>query len=131
MEVLDLNTRKLQGALKGAGGSIRALALHPTKPLIASVGLDRFLRVHDTVTRRQCAKVYLKQQLTGVCWVPPGVPAAVDAAAAEDQQDDDAGLAAADEQTVGAAAKRSKTGSKRSGSKSKQTDKKHKKHKGH
>ncbi len=61
----------MQGALKGPAGSVRALALHPTQPLIASVGLDRFLRMHSTETRAQLGRVYLKQQLTGVVWVPP------------------------------------------------------------
>jgi ribosome biogenesis protein NSA1 len=70
MEVWDLKAGKLQGALKGAGGSIRALALHPTQPLLASVGLDRYLRVHSTSSRNSVMKVYLKQQLTGVCWLP-------------------------------------------------------------
>lgn len=46
-------------------GSVRALAVHPGRPLIASVGLDRFLRVHDTRTRQPVCKVYLKSQLTG------------------------------------------------------------------
>jgi hypothetical protein len=44
---------------------VRAIALDPEQPLIASVGLDRFLRLHHTQTRKLCAKVYLKQQLTG------------------------------------------------------------------
>ena len=48
-------------------GSVRALALHPGRPILASVGLDRFLRLHDTSTRALLAKVYLKQQLTGGC----------------------------------------------------------------
>lgn len=67
MQVLDLAGGKLQGALKGAAGCVRALALHPDLPLLASVGLDRFLRVHNTATRKLLAKVYLKQQLTGGC----------------------------------------------------------------
>ena len=81
MEVWDLKAAKLQGALKGAGGSIRALALHPREPLLASVGLDRYLRVHSTNIRSSVMKVYLKQQLTGVCWLPVAAPQ--QAAAAE------------------------------------------------
>ena len=49
-----------------SAGSLRALAVHPQLPILASVGLDRFLRLHDTRTRQPLAKVYLKQQLTGV-----------------------------------------------------------------
>ncbi|WIA40417.1 hypothetical protein OEZ86_013774 [Tetradesmus obliquus] len=46
MQVLDMSTNKMMDALKGAGGSVRALALHPGgQALVASAGLDRFLRV--------------------------------------------------------------------------------------
>lgn len=85
IEVWDLPAGKLQGAIKGAGGSIRTLQLHPNQPLLASAGIDRFVRVHSSQTRQQLARVYLKQQLTGLCWLPPvPVAAAVagDAAAA-------------------------------------------------
>jgi ribosome biogenesis protein NSA1 len=70
VESLDLASRKMQCAIKGIAGSVRQLRLHPTEPLLASVGLDRFLRVHSTETRQLLAKVHLKQQLTGVCWLP-------------------------------------------------------------
>eukprot|EP00879_Flechtneria_rotunda_P007785 GHRR01008158.1.p1 GENE.GHRR01008158.1~~GHRR01008158.1.p1 ORF type:complete len:490 (+),score=230.32 GHRR01008158.1:252-1721(+) len=73
IQLLDLSMSKLQGAVKGAGGSIRALTVHPDgEPLIASAGLDRFLRVHDANSRVSCGRVYLKQQLTAVCWLPAG-----------------------------------------------------------
>ena len=49
---LDLSLRKTQQVLKGSGGSVRCLSVHPRLPLIASVGLDRFLRVHNTETRQ-------------------------------------------------------------------------------
>lgn len=70
IEVLDLTAGKMSGALKGPSGSVRALALHPTEPLLASVSLDRYLRVHNTSTRKQVASVYLKQHLTGVTFCP-------------------------------------------------------------
>jgi ribosome biogenesis protein NSA1 len=101
MQVLDMRSSKMMDALKGAGGSVRALALHPGgQPLIASAGLDRFLRVHSTATRAGNCRVYLKQQLTAICWLPVRqvAPAAADAAAAA------AGEAAAKEQAEGAAA---------------------------
>lgn len=91
LEVWDLRAGKLQGAIKGAGGSIRTLQLHPNQPLLASAGIDRFVRVHSSQTRQQLARVYLKQQLTGLCWLPPvPVAAAVagDAAAAAAGGDD-------------------------------------------
>ena len=82
MEALDVAAKRVMGALKGAGGSVRALRLAgggteaqggesdrglsstreergdripegPTLPLIAaSAGLDRFLRIHDAVSRK-------------------------------------------------------------------------------
>jgi ribosome biogenesis protein NSA1 len=71
MQLWILQTNKLMDALKGAGGSVRTLALYPgPEPWLASVGLDRFLRIHDTTTRAAKARVYLKQQLTSVVWVP-------------------------------------------------------------
>ena len=57
-------------ALKGSTGSVRALAPHLEFPLIASAGLDRYLRLHDSSTRKQVAAVYLKQHLTGVTFCP-------------------------------------------------------------
>lgn len=68
IECLDLRMHKMQGSLKGPGGSVRSLALHPELPIIASVGLDRFLRVHNTDSKALLCKVYLKQHLTAVAW---------------------------------------------------------------
>lgn len=44
-------------------GSIRNIECHPTLDLVASCGLDRFLRVHDVNTRVLLHKVYLKSRL--------------------------------------------------------------------
>jgi hypothetical protein len=75
MEALNVAAKKVLGALKGAGGSIRALRLAggesegeereleggkapadrgaPPLPLVvASAGLDRFLRIHSAMTRK-------------------------------------------------------------------------------
>jgi ribosome biogenesis protein NSA1 len=77
VEALNLGTGRMEGALKGATGSVRALALHPgPEPILASVGLDRFLRLHSTASRKQLAAVYLKQKLTGLAWCPPAEGAA-------------------------------------------------------
>lgn len=51
-------------------GSVRALALHPALPLLASVGLDRHLRLHSTTSRACLAKLYLKTQLSDVAFCP-------------------------------------------------------------
>ena len=63
--MFDVAAGKLHGAMQPCGGSIRALALQPHGQLLASVGLDRYLRLHSTQTRKTISKVYLKQQLTG------------------------------------------------------------------
>ncbi|XP_048952404.1 WD repeat-containing protein 74 isoform X3 [Canis lupus dingo] len=40
------HTGRLLGCLKGLAGSVRGLQCHPSKPLLASCGLDRVLRIH-------------------------------------------------------------------------------------
>ncbi|KAL4434253.1 hypothetical protein ABPG75_000694 [Micractinium tetrahymenae] len=70
LEVLDLRTRKFNGAIKGLAGSARGLAAHSELPVLASVGLDRYLRLHDRHTRQLLAKVYLKTLPTGVAFCP-------------------------------------------------------------
>ena len=89
VEVYDVRAGRFSGALKGIAGSVRDLALYPTPPInkkkssgndtstkslyIASVGLDRFLRVHSTTSRVSLGKEYLKTQLTAVGWCPTDV----------------------------------------------------------
>ncbi|UMM38390.1 hypothetical protein L5515_009827 [Caenorhabditis briggsae] len=51
---------------KGQAGSIRSIDGHPTMPLAASVGIDRFLRVHDLQTRKLIHKIYCKTRLNRV-----------------------------------------------------------------
>ena len=76
IECLDLRMNKLQGSLKGPAGAVKSLALHSELPIIASVGLDRFFRVHNVDTKAVLCKLYLKQQLTAVAWCPGVAPAA-------------------------------------------------------
>lgn len=66
---------------------MRGLALHPdgSEGLVASTGLDRFLRIYSTSSRASRARVYLKQQLSAVAWLP--VPPAAEAAAAAAEAD--------------------------------------------
>ncbi|KAI8473720.1 MAG: quinon protein alcohol dehydrogenase-like superfamily [Monoraphidium minutum] len=90
-EALDLRAGRMSGALKGAAGSLRALTLHPGgEPLIASVGLDRFVRVHSTASRTNLGRAYTKQQLTAVAWLPPlaAAPAAEGAAGGDGGEED-------------------------------------------
>ncbi|CAI5452392.1 unnamed protein product [Caenorhabditis angaria] len=51
---------------KGQAGSIRSIEGHPTVPLCASVGIDRFLRIHDLQTKKLIHKIYLKTKCNRV-----------------------------------------------------------------
>ncbi|KAG8080435.1 hypothetical protein GUJ93_ZPchr0007g4682 [Zizania palustris] len=63
----DMRTGKLLGCFVGkCSGSIRSIVRHPELPLIASCGLDSYLRIWDTNTRQLLSAVFLKQHLTAV-----------------------------------------------------------------
>uniref|UniRef100_A0A8C7WVT9 WD repeat domain 74 n=1 Tax=Oryzias sinensis TaxID=183150 RepID=A0A8C7WVT9_9TELE len=47
----------------GCPGGVRGLQCHPSQPVVASCGLDRFLRIHSLEDRRLLHKVYLKSRL--------------------------------------------------------------------
>jgi WD40 repeat protein len=71
IEAYDVRAGRFVGSLKGVTGSVRSLALHPTHPLIASVGLDRFLRLHNTGRGgKSLEKFYLKTELNCAAWLP-------------------------------------------------------------
>uniref|UniRef100_A0A0E0LL26 Uncharacterized protein n=1 Tax=Oryza punctata TaxID=4537 RepID=A0A0E0LL26_ORYPU len=64
---LPLFPGKLLGCFVGkCSGSIRSIVRHPELPLIASCGLDSYLRIWDTNTRQLLSAVFLKQHLTAV-----------------------------------------------------------------
>ncbi|KAK3522078.1 hypothetical protein QTP70_024344, partial [Hemibagrus guttatus] len=63
---LDLRKGLVRGCMKGTAGSVRGLQCHPSLPLVASCGLDRFLRIHNLQDRRLIHKVYLKSRLNCV-----------------------------------------------------------------
>mmetsp|Transcript_30816 Transcript_30816/g.40716 ORF Transcript_30816/g.40716 Transcript_30816/m.40716 type:complete len:441 (-) Transcript_30816:89-1411(-) len=63
---IDLRTGKVRGRYVGPGGSVRDLAVHPTQGYLASVGLDRMLRIHKIGRRDAVKTVYLKQRLNKV-----------------------------------------------------------------
>ena len=44
-------------ARTGSAGAIQALQLHPTEPVVVSVGLDRFVRAYDVNTRAVVKRV--------------------------------------------------------------------------
>ncbi|XP_048475658.1 WD repeat-containing protein 74 isoform X2 [Rhincodon typus] len=66
MAVLDIRKGRLLKCLKGQAGSIRSIQCHCSLPLVASCGLDRFLRVHDTGSKELLHKVYMKSRLNCV-----------------------------------------------------------------
>ncbi|GMH44578.1 hypothetical protein BSKO_12530 [Bryopsis sp. KO-2023] len=71
MERYDVSKRRLRGTLTGRiTGSIRSMVAHPERPLLASAGLDRCVRLHDTAQRVMRVKVYVKYQCTGVDFLP-------------------------------------------------------------
>ncbi|XP_066575077.1 WD repeat-containing protein 74 isoform X2 [Amia ocellicauda] len=63
LAIIDLRKGLVRGCLKGLAGSVRGLQCHPSLPLVASCGLDRFLRVHSLTDRTLQHKVYLKSRL--------------------------------------------------------------------
>lgn len=63
LALLDLRKGQVRGCLKGLSGGVRALQCHASQPLVASCGLDRFLRVHSLEDRTLQHKVYLKSRL--------------------------------------------------------------------
>ncbi|XP_068305816.1 uncharacterized protein [Pyrus communis] len=63
----DIRTGKLLGCFLGkCSGSIRSIARHPDYPVIASCGLDSYLRLWNVKTRQLLSAVYLKQPLSNV-----------------------------------------------------------------
>ena len=66
MGLLDIRQGKLIHLFKGFAGGIRSLQCHETKPVVASCGLDRFLRVHDIESKALLYKVYMKSRLNCV-----------------------------------------------------------------
>ncbi|KAL0425280.1 UNVERIFIED_CONTAM: WD repeat-containing protein 74 [Sesamum radiatum] len=64
---IDIRTGKLLGCFIGkCSGSIRSIARHPELPVIASCGLDSYLRIWDIKSRQLLSAVFLKQHLTSV-----------------------------------------------------------------
>ncbi|XP_051971421.1 WD repeat-containing protein 74-like [Xyrauchen texanus] len=66
LTILDLRKGLVRGCLKGLAGAVRGLQCHPSLPLVASCGLDRFLRVHSLEDHSLQHKVYLKSRLNCV-----------------------------------------------------------------
>lgn len=63
MGVIDLRKGRLLCALKGSAGSVRSIQCHKSMPVVASCGLDRFMRLHSLNDKNLLHKVYLKSRL--------------------------------------------------------------------
>ncbi|KAL7099275.1 hypothetical protein ACP275_09G073100 [Erythranthe tilingii] len=64
---IDMRTGKLLGCFIGkCSGGIKSIARHPQLPVIASCGLDSYLRIWDIQSRQLLSAVFLKQHLTSV-----------------------------------------------------------------
>ncbi|KAJ8448844.1 hypothetical protein Cgig2_011465 [Carnegiea gigantea] len=64
---IDIRTGKLLGCFIGkCSGSIRSISRHPEHSVIASCGLDSYVRFWDTKSRQLLSAVFLKQHLTNV-----------------------------------------------------------------
>jgi WD40 repeat protein len=76
MSRLDLRNGRLETVFRGAPGAVRGLAYHPTKALMATACLDRFVRVYDLKKPKldnnrlgefnMPYKVYGKQRLSSI-----------------------------------------------------------------
>ena len=66
MGLLDIRQGKVVHLYKGFAGGIRSVQCHASKPVVASCGLDRFLRVHDIESKALLSKVYMKSRLNCV-----------------------------------------------------------------
>ena len=63
MLLFDMRNMKTVRAYRGFTGGIRDVICHPTSPVIVSVGLDRFVRVHRYDSQTPILKTYLKSRL--------------------------------------------------------------------
>ncbi|ELT93981.1 hypothetical protein CAPTEDRAFT_221486 [Capitella teleta] len=64
MGLLDLRGKGvLVQAYKSFAGSVRCIQCHSSQPVVASCGLDRFLRIHRLNSKEPDHKIYLKSRL--------------------------------------------------------------------
>ncbi|XP_024027729.1 WD repeat-containing protein 74 [Morus notabilis] len=67
LSAFDMRTGKLLGSFLGkCSGSIKSIARLPEHPVVASCGLDSYLRLWDVKTRQLLSAVFLKQHLVRV-----------------------------------------------------------------
>ncbi|KAK3915882.1 WD repeat-containing protein 74, partial [Frankliniella fusca] len=56
---VDMRMRRTAQTYKGFTGAVRDIVCHPTEPYIVSVGIDRFLRVHHSTSKKLLLKEYI------------------------------------------------------------------------
>lgn len=64
--LFDLRQMRTVHAYRGFTGGVREVFCHPVSPLIVSVGLDRFIRVHHLDSKVPVHKAYLKSRLNAI-----------------------------------------------------------------
>lgn len=63
MATVDFRKGSVVNIFKGFAGCIKDLQCYETEPLVASCGLDRFVRIHNYKTKELKHKFYLKSRL--------------------------------------------------------------------
>lgn len=59
LQIFDFTARKVLAGFKGFSGAAVDIQCHPELPnLVASVSVDRFLRIHDISSRKLLQKVF-------------------------------------------------------------------------
>mmetsp|Transcript_1109 Transcript_1109/g.3443 ORF Transcript_1109/g.3443 Transcript_1109/m.3443 type:complete len:388 (+) Transcript_1109:137-1300(+) len=66
----DVRTARLRGAYRGHAGAVSSAIICKENSAVVTCGADRFLHVHDFESRHEIAKVYLRNQLSGLTAVP-------------------------------------------------------------
>ncbi|XP_042372779.1 WD repeat-containing protein 74-like [Plectropomus leopardus] len=89
--LLDLRKGLVRGCLKGLAGGVRGLQCHPSQPVVASCGLDRFLRIHSLEDRKLQHKVYLKSRLNCLLLSSGDLEDAAGAAASQEVKEEEEG----------------------------------------
>ncbi|KAL4469828.1 hypothetical protein ABPG72_013571 [Tetrahymena utriculariae] len=74
---------------KGSIGSVKDIKIHPTLPYIASVSLDRYLRVYHQETKQLINKINLKQRLHSLLFSNQGLLDESESEQEEQQEEDE------------------------------------------
>ncbi|KAJ8936547.1 hypothetical protein NQ314_012287 [Rhamnusium bicolor] len=70
MQLLDMKAGKCLRTFMSFTGSVTGIACDPSEPYVASISLDRHLRIHNLETKELLHKIYMKQNLTHILMKP-------------------------------------------------------------